>query len=53
MMDYAAIRQAEFVLIDKDIYDKLIPVEWEELDEFLSKKKVMGPRTEKETTENR
>ena len=35
LMNYEAIREADFIIIDKDIYEKLIPVEWDNLEEWI------------------
>ena len=34
LMDYEAIREADFILIDSDIYDKFIPIDWEDIEEW-------------------
>lgn len=38
-MDYPSIREADFILIDKDIYEKLIPVKWKDLDKWVKQHK--------------
>lgn len=34
LMNYEALREANYILIDKDLYDKFIPVDWEIMDEW-------------------
>lgn len=40
-MNYEELREAEFILIDKDIYNKFIPVEWDEIEEWIKNERKL------------
>ena len=41
MFNFEHVRDAEVILIDKDIYEKLIPVDWEQLEDWLNNERKL------------